>query len=285
MRPHDAGGSCRSSSTAPSASTRSSCASSRSSSLDGGTIEAFESLVRWSHPTYGIMSPGDFLPVADNRQLRALGKRVMWEACRHACLWQNVGEPGRRIGVWINLSAVDLTSESLVEDMTQNVARAQLDPTLVTLEITEHSVIVGEQAAVENVTALRTAGMHIAIDDFGTGYSSLSRLGEFPLDMLKIPMPFVDRLSDEKADRRLVDAIIRLAGSLDLGVVAEGVEREVQARVLSALGCQLAQGYLYAPPIDSDNVLRLLQSGIRLPQAHGFNTASSQYWARNQSAA
>ena len=211
--------------------------------LDGGVIEAFESLVRWSHPTYGVMSPGDFLPVADNRQLRALGKRVMWEACRHACLWQNVGEPGRRIGVWINLSAVDLTSDSLVDDMTQNVTRAQLDPTLVTLEITEHSVIVGEQAAVENVTALRKVGMHVAIDDFGTGYSSLSRLGEFPLDMLKIPMPFVDRLSDEKADRRLVDAIIRLAESLDLGVVAEGVEREVQARVLAALGCRLAQGY------------------------------------------
>ena len=162
----------------------------------------------------------------------------MWEACRHACLWQNVVRAGRWIGVWINLSAVDLTSESLVDDMIQNVARAQLDPTLVTLEITEHSVIVGEQAAVENATALRKEGMHIAIDDFGTGYSSLSRLGAFPLDMLKIPMPFVDRLSDEKADRRLVDAIIRLAESLDLGVVAEGVEREVRPACspLSAAG-------------------------------------------------
>ena len=95
--------------------------------------------------------------------------------------------------------------------------------------------------------------------------------------MLKIPMPFVDRLSDEKADRRLVDAIIRLAESLDLGVVAEGVEREVQARVLAALGCRLAQGYLYAPPIGSDNVLRLLQSNIRLPQAHGFSSQTQPF--------
>ena len=252
-------------------------------SLESGAIEAFEALVRWSHPAYGLMPPGEFLPVADNRQLAELGKRVMWEACRHACLWQGLGEAGRRPGVWINLSAVDLTSESLVEDMTGNVARAQLDPTLVTLEITETMVIVGEKAAVENVRALRDTGMRVAIDDFGTGYSSLSRLGDFPLDMLKIPMPFVDRLNDDSADCRLVDAILRLAGSHGLGVVAEGVEREVQARVLSSLGCELAQGYLYAPPLDGENVLRLLQSGIRLPQAHGFGLHPAPYKGRDES--
>ena len=250
-------------------------------SLEAGEIEAFEALVRWSHPAYGTIPPGDFLPIADNRQLAAIGKRVMWEACRHACLWQSIGSPGRRLGVWINLSAVDLTSASLVEDMTLNVARAQLDPTLVTLEITETSVIVGEEVAVENVRALRETGMRVAIDDFGTGYSSLSRLGDFPLDMLKIPMPFVDRLSDDRSDRRLVDAIIQLAKSLGLGVVAEGVEREIQARLLAELGCELAQGYHYAPPLDSENVLRLLQSGIQLPQAHGFGLHPAPYRGRD----
>ena len=247
-------------------------------SLEDGTIQAFEALVRWAHPAYGIMSPGEFLSVADNRQLAGIGKRVMWEACRHACLWQSIGGIKRRIGVWINLSAVDLTSESLVEDVTRNVEAAQLDPTLVTLEITETSVIVGEDTAIQNVRALREVGVRVAIDDFGTGYSSLSRLGEFPLDMLKIPMPFVDRLSEERADLRLVDAIIRLAGSLGLGVVAEGVERDVQARLLGELGCTLAQGYLYAPALDSDNVMRLLQSGLCLPQAHGFGSHPAPYW-------
>ena len=252
-------------------------------SLADGTIRGFESLVRWAHPHHGLMSPGDFLSVADNRQLAAIGQRVMWEACRHACLWQSAREDSRRTEVWINLSAVDLTSESLVDEMMGNISRAKLDPTLVTLEITETSVIVGEQAAIENVGALRHAGIRIAIDDFGTGYSSLSRLGDFPLDMLKIPMPFVDRISDHQADRRLVDAIVSIARSLELGVVAEGVEREVQARVLSALGCELAQGYHYAPPVDGDTVLRLLRSGITLPHEHGFGVHSPPHWGRHES--
>jgi diguanylate cyclase (GGDEF)-like protein len=253
--------------------------------LADGTIRGFESLVRWAHPHHGLMSPSEFLTVADNRQLAAIGQRVMWEACRHACLWQSARQDGRRTEVWINLSAVDLTSDSLVDEMMGNVTRAKLDPTVVTLEITETSVIVGEQAAIENVSALRHAGIRIAIDDFGTGYSSLSRLGDFPLDMLKIPMPFVDRISDDQADRRLVDAIVSIARSLELGVVAEGVEREVQARVLAELGCELAQGYHYAPPVDGDTVLRLLRSGISLPHEHGFNAATSRYWSRGQSAA
>ncbi len=102
--------------------------------------------------------------------------------------------------------------------------------------------------------------------------------------MLKIPMPFVDRLSDSRADARLVDAIIHLARSLDLGVVAEGVEREIQARTLTDLGCRLVQGYLYAPPLDAASVLRLLQSEIRLPQAHGFGLHPAQFGRRDPAA-
>ena len=252
-------------------------------SLEDGSVQAFESLVRWAHPTYGLMSPGEFLPIADNRQLARIGKVVIREACRHAFLWQDTSGAGRPIGVWINLSAVDLTSESLVEDVNRHIALSRLDPGLVTLEITETSVIVGQEAAIENVRALRAAGVRIAIDDFGTGYSSLSRLGEFPLDVLKIPMPFVERLSHEQADQRLVDGIIRLADSLGLGVVAEGVERELQAHTLRQLGCELAQGYLYAPATDSDTVMRLLRSGLHLPHAHCFGAHPSTYSPREAS--
>ena len=131
--------------------------------------------------------------------------------------------------------------------------------------------------------ALRAAGVRIAIDDFGTGYSSLSRLGEFPLDSLKIPMPFVDRLSQKREDLKLVDGIIRLADSLGLSIVAEGVERDVQAQALRELGCQLAQGYLYAPAIDGESTMRLLQSGLALPHAHGFGAHPSPY-RRNDAA-
>jgi diguanylate cyclase (GGDEF)-like protein len=246
-------------------------------SLEDGSVQAFESLVRWVHPTYGLMPPGEFLPIADNRQLARIGKLVIREACRHAFLWQDTSGAGRPIGVWINLSAVDLTSDSLVEDVNRHIALSRLDPGLVTLEITETSVIVGQETAIENVRALRAAGVRIAIDDFGTGYSSLSRLGEFPLDMLKIPMPFVERLSNEQADQRLVDGIIRLADSLGLGVVAEGVERELQAHTLRQLGCELAQGYLYAPAIDSETVMRLLRSGLHLPHTDGFGAHPSTY--------
>jgi len=246
-------------------------------SMKDGSIQGFESLVRWAHPTYGLLPPGEFLHIADNKQLAKIGKLVMREACRHAFLWQDTSGAGRPIGVWINLSAVDLTSESLVEDLTRHIALSKLDPGLVTLEITETSVIVGEETAIENVRALRSAGVRIAIDDFGTGYSSLSRLGEFPLDVLKIPMPFVERLSQAKADLKLVDGIVRLADSLELGVVAEGVERELQAEILRELGCKLAQGYLYAPAIDSETAMRLLRSGLHLPHRRGFGAHPSSY--------
>ncbi len=242
-------------------------------SLGDGAIGAFEALVRWAHPVNGLMTPGEFLSVADNRQLSGIGRRVIRESCRHASLWQGRGLPDRRVGVWINLSAVDVASPTLVEDVTSSLSTFHVDPTLVTLEITEHDVIVGVDDAVERLRALREHGVRVAIDDFGTGYSSLSRLGDFPLDLLKIPQPFVERLVDDADDRKLVTMILGLARSLGLGVVAEGVEREVQAEILRELGCDLAQGYLYAPALDGDYVVRLLESGMRLPAQHGFHWA------------
>ncbi len=242
--------------------------------LETGSITAFEALARWAHPIHGLLSPGEFLPVADNRQMAAIGRRVVREACRHAALWQEAAHPKRSVGLWVNLSAVDLASDSLVEEVVDVLLGSHLDPALLTLEITEHSVIMGEDAAIERMRALRKLGVRVAIDDFGTGYSSLSRLGDFPLDMLKIPKPFVDKLVDDAADKSLVDAILRLAGSLGLNTVAEGVESEAQADLLRELDCPLAQGYLYAPALDGDFVVRLLSSGMRLPAEHGFRTMS-----------
>ena len=239
-----------------------------------GSIAAFESLVRWAHPIHGLMGPGEFLGIADNRQTAAIGRRVIREACRHASLWQEAVQPRRPVGVWVNLSAIEVASITLVDDIVEILETSHLDPTLLTLEITEHSVIMGEEAAIERMGALRKLGIRVAIDDFGTGYSSLSRLGDFPLDMLKIPKPFVDKLVDDAADQSLVDAILRLAGSLGLDTVAEGVERDAQAEILLELGCPLAQGFLYAPALDGDFVGRLLGSGMRLPAEHGFRTMS-----------
>ena len=240
-------------------------------SLSDGQIRGFETLARWSHPTNGLMTPGEFLGVADNRQLAAIGRRMIREACRHASLWQECGRPERRVEVWINLSAVDVASPTLVDDVWAAVSTFHLDPSLVTLEVTEHEVSVGLREAIEHLGALRELGVRVAIDDFGTGYSSLSRLGDFPLDVLKVPQPFVERLVDDADDRKLVTMIVGLARSLGLEVVGEGVEREAQAEALREFGVGLGQGYLYAPALDGDYVARLLESGMRLPPEHGFH--------------
>jgi diguanylate cyclase (GGDEF)-like protein len=242
--------------------------------LTDGTISAMEALVRWAHPVHGMMTPNEFLPVATDRQMLAIGHRVIREACRHASMWQEVAKPSRPVGLWVNLSAIELARPNLVDDVVGAIEGSRLDPRLLTLEITEHSVIMGEDAAIERIAELRQLGVRVAIDDFGTGYSSLSRLGDFPLDMLKIPKPFVDKLVHDTADQSLVDAILRLAGSLGLGTVAEGVETDAQAQILGVLGCPLVQGYLYAPPLDGDFIGRLLGSGMTLPAEHGFRTVS-----------
>lgn len=173
--------------------------------------------------------------------------------------------------MWINLSAVDVASPTLVDDVWAAVSTFHLDPSLVTLEVTEHEVSVGFREAIEHLGALRELGVRVAIDDFGTGYSSLSRLGDFPLDVLKVPQPFVERLVDDADDRKLVTMIVGLARSLGLEVVGEGVEREAQAEALREFGVGLGQGYLYAPALDGDYVVRLLESGMRLPPEHGFH--------------
>ena len=130
-----------------------------------------------------------------------------------------------------------------------------------TIEITESSVIRDEHGALQAMRRLRELGVRLSIDDFGTGYSSLSRLAEFPIEILKIPKPFVDRLIGDGANTSFVDAILRLAGSLGLTAVGEGIENAEQARQLRDLGCGLGQGYLFGPALASDDVLRLLRSG------------------------
>lgn len=235
-------------------------------SLRDGRIRAVEALVRWHHPEQGVILPGDFLPFADARQLTLIGQVVLTKACRRAKRWQPLA-PGGSLGVWVNLSAEELASTDLVPRLRAILEESGLEPSLLTLEVTESSVVHDEIAAVRLMHELRGLGVGLSIDDFGTGYSSLARLGEFPLDMLKIPKPFVDRLVGDAPDANLVDAILRLADSLGLVAVAEGVERAVQAERLTALGAELAQGYLYSPPLETDALCRLLRAGAALPRA------------------
>ena len=152
----------------------------------------------------------------------------MQSACAQAGLWHDDAPAGRLVGLWINVSPVQFGNERLVNDLAVAITSARIDPPQVTVEVTESSVIRDARQSTETLHRLRSLGVSVSIDDFGTGYSSLSRLGELPIDMLKIPKPFVDRLAGDSLDGSIVDAILRLASSLGLTVVAEGAETQEQ---------------------------------------------------------
>jgi EAL domain-containing protein (putative c-di-GMP-specific phosphodiesterase class I) len=184
---------------------------------------------------------------------------MMQSACAQAGLWHDDAPAGRHVGLWINVSPVQFGNERLVDDLAVAITSARIDPPQVTVEVTESSVIRDARQSTETLQRLRSLGVSVSIDDFGTGYSSLSRLGELPIDMLKIPKPFVDRLARDGVDASLVDAILRLAGSLGLTAVAEGIETAEQAERLRALGCDLAQGFFFGHPVTGDEALHALR--------------------------
>jgi diguanylate cyclase (GGDEF)-like protein len=236
-------------------------------SLADGTIHAFEALVRWRHPERGLLLPVDFLAAAEDSGLMVeIGTSVLEQAFRSAGHWQDAVPNAAEIGISINLSPSELVSERLAEDLALALTRTRLDPRRLTIEITESTMIRDEQRTLAAMRRLREFGVRLCIDDFGTGYSSLSRLSDLPIEMLKIPKTFIDQLASEDHDASFVDAILRLAGSLGVVTVAEGIEHAVQARKVRELGCGLGQGNLISRPLPEDEVFRLLRA---TPSASG----------------
>ena len=194
-------------------------------SLVDGTIQAFEALARWEHPERGLLEPAEFLSVAEETGLIfEVGASVRAQALRAASDWQDAHPDAAHLGIWVNVAPGELTDERLVQELAVAMTRARIDARRLTVEITESSVVRDEQGALRAMHRLRELGVRLSIDDFGTGYSSLSRLAEFPIELLKIPKPFVDRLVGAEPDPTFVDAILRLAGSLGLVSTSEGVE-------------------------------------------------------------
>ncbi|HZT86150.1 MAG TPA: EAL domain-containing protein [Gaiellaceae bacterium] len=230
--------------------------------LADGQIDGFEVLARWPHPTRGLLSAGDFLPVAEETGLTVeLGRLVLQQALEAARRWP------QRLTIWLNVAAAELANERLVDTLAEALKGYGVDPSRLVIEVTESGVIQGSDGAIVAMRRLRELGVGLTIDDFGTGYSSLSRLAEFPIESLKIPKPFVDKLVGEDADEAFVDAILRLADSLGLGAVAEGIEHPAQAERLRELGCSLGQGYLFGRPMPADEVERVLyRETPRTPQ-------------------
>ncbi len=217
--------------------------------LASGRPVAFEALARWNHPRHGIISPLEFIPLAEEAgYMPAIGRAIMGEACRQMRVWQEELPAYAELAISVNLSPSELQNRLLTDEVAAVLKESGLEAKRLILEITESGVMRDPDAAVETLRRLRALGVRPALDDFGTGYSSLSHLRDFPIDLLKIAKPFVDRLHVDPSDANLAGAILRLADSLGLDVVAEGIEHADQANTLRALGCAFGQGYHFAWP-------------------------------------
>ncbi len=224
--------------------------------LQTGRIDKVEALVRWQHPTRGLVPPSEFIPLAEETgQIVPLGRWVLAEACHQAWAWRWAGTP---VAVAVNLTAREFQRPTLADEIAAALAEAQLAPAWLRLEITESLAMHDATATVASLAALRALGVQVAIDDFGTGYSSLAYLKRLPVDALKIDKAFVDGLDQDASDTAIVMAIIAVAHTLGLIVVAEGVETAAQAAQLRALGCDLAQGYHFARPLPANELMALL---------------------------
>ena len=218
--------------------------------LDDFRLQGFEALVRWQHPERGLISPMDFIPVAeDTGQILAIGQWALHEACRQMRRWQKRYPSDPALSISVNLSGRQFTQPNLIEQVRDILADTKLDPRSLKLEITESVVMENIDTATEMLRQLRALGVQLSIDDFGTGYSSLSYLHRFPIDTLKIDRSFVMQMVDNNENIEIVRTIVMLAQNLGMDVVAEGVETKEQLALLRKLGCENGQGYFFSRPV------------------------------------
>ena len=231
--------------------------------LASGRIVGCEALVRWHHPERGLVSPADFIPLAEETGLIIpLGLWVLMEACRQARVWQQQGFD--RFSVAVNLSARQFHRGDLEKVLEEVLRDIQLPPDLLELELTESMVMQAPETAKRTMLALKDLGVSLSLDDFGTGYSSLNYLRRFPVDCLKIDRSFIRDVVTDPAGASMVASIIDIAHNLGLSTVAEGVETEEQLAFLRGCGCDVLQGYLFSPPLPASQFAALLQEGRRL---------------------
>ena len=230
--------------------------------LPGGNVAGMEALVRWSHPTHGVISPVKFIKLAEESgMIAAIGDWVLEEAASQFAAWRRQWPEMAPLYISVNLSGVQLHDDAIVERVADVLAINHLDGSALCLELTESVVMDDPQAATQILEELRRLGVRIAIDDFGSEYSSLAYLRRFPVTILKIDKSFVDTLVDEdSADATLIATIVAMARALDITTVAEGVEHEEQALRLRELGCDDVQGYLYSRPVGADRLPEVVAS-------------------------
>ncbi len=230
--------------------------------LQSGAIVGAEALVRWQHPEQGLLLPGGFIPVAEDCGLiLPLGEWVLRTVCAQNVAWQQTGDAPMPVAV--NLSARQFQERNLLDTVTQVLEESGMDPQYLQLEITEGAAMRDVESTITTLRALRKMGVQIAIDDFGTGYSSLSYLKRFPIDVLKIDRSFVRDLIVDPDDAAIASAIIAMAKSLGLRVIAEGVETEEQLAYLKEHGCDEMQGYLFSKPVPAPEFTKMMSQAER----------------------
>lgn len=221
--------------------------------VDGCVISYFEALVRWQHPVEGVITPAEFIPIAeDSNQILVLGDWILNEACRQMAAWHHAGMTKTKIS--INVSGVQLKHRPIYDWVMEAVNKSGLPARSLMLEITESCFIDVSENIISELEKLRAEGIYIAIDDFGTGFSSLSVLATLPVDVLKIDRMFISEASKNEKYRKILKSIVELSQRLDLKVVAEGIEEVIQLELLKSLGVVYIQGYLISRPESSRNV-------------------------------
>jgi diguanylate cyclase (GGDEF)-like protein/PAS domain S-box-containing protein len=232
--------------------------------LQTGQPVGFEALLRWEHPTLGLISPDRFIGVAEQTGLiQPIGRWVLHEACRQAMVWRGRHPEHAHLAVSVNISARQFGNDDLADDVINALEESGLPAECLELEMTESVLFEHTDENVSQMQRLKALGVMLAIDDFGTGYSSLAYLQMFSVDVLKIDRTFIAQLTDTNSDAELIRTILKIGQSLSMVTVAEGIETELQARSIRDLGCELGQGYLFArplPPADVDGWLTAQES-------------------------
>jgi diguanylate cyclase (GGDEF)-like protein len=235
--------------------------------LRTGAITAAEALLRWTHPICGAMSPASFIPIAESCGLMpAIGEWVLREACQQARAWQDAGLPPTRMAV--NISSVQLRNQQFAENLFALLKETRLDPRHLELDVTEAVMMTNAATTAQTLQALRQRGVQVAVDDFGTGFSSVTHLRTFPVNVLKMDQSFIRHIGKRPEDRTMVSAVINMGRSLNLRVVAEGVETPEEHGFLDAHHCGEAQGYYFSRPVAPDAFEGLLRGGIGRPMAY-----------------
>ena len=225
---------------------------------NGDRIVGFEALVRWNNSERGIVSPGEFIPIAEETGLIVpMGAQILRMACEQTKAWVDMGY--ENIQVSVNFSAKQFTLDNMVDDVRRILQETKLNPKNLKLEITEYTALCESEKTIEMMRALASMGLQISIDDFGTGYSSLSYLKRFPVNTLKMDKSFVDHVTDDEEDASFARMVIGIANSMNLGLIAEGVETRDQLDFLRSEGCRFIQGFFFSKPLNSEAALAYLR--------------------------